>query len=391
LIKANPVKLRSLISIGSDNNYFARQRRSFVFFDEKIVTIDSHIYFEDSMSLIEMEQQANKLIEQGEIDPAVKHIYDLVVACAMAKDFTKVNLWRDKLIELNPMALSEIVDSAEIIESEKENAIDDDHKTIWGKFYSTVTQEEANAFYLKLKQREFPAGKVIIQQGKLNNFLFLIDHGQLKTIFSQGGKDVFLNELEKGESAGQDTFFNISNCTTTVVTMSSVKLRFLDRSALSEIETNFPGFTRKLEEYCSRLDAKGNQDLLKNKALERRELQRHKLAGKITSQVFDKKGSPEGPAYYGWLDDISTGGASFYIQCSNKDVGRSLLGKVTSLTVRFEKGPQIKFGGLILGARFNLFNLYTIHLRFSKPFDKSKLKEIAAICPPSTAHPPTMS
>ena len=350
-----------------------------------------HHIFEELMSLQEMEQKANELIEKGDTDPAVKQIYDLVVACAMAKNFTKANFWREKLIEINPMALSEIVDSAEIIESEKANAIDDDHKTIWEDFYKTLTQEEANAFYLKLKEREFPAGKVIIQQGKLNNILFFLDHGQLKTIFSQGGKEVFLNELEKGESAGQDTFFNISNCTTTVVTMSAVKLRFLDRPSLSEIEAKFPGFTRKLEDYCSRLDAKSNKALLKNKALERRELQRHKLAGKITTQVYDKNGSPDGPAYYGWLDDISVGGASFYIQCSNKEVGRSLLGKVTTLTVRFEKGPQIKFGGLILGARFNLFNLYTIHLRFSKPFDKSKLKEIAAICPPSTAHPPTMS
>lgn len=341
------------------------------------------------MSLSEMEQQANKLIEQGEIDSAVKQIYEVVVAYAMAKNFTKANTWRDKLVEINPLALSEIVDSGEIIETEKANAIDDDHKVIWEDFYKTITLEEANAFYLKLRERDFPSGKVIIQQGKLNNFLFFLDEGQLKTIFSQGGKDVFLNELQKGESAGQDTFFNITNCTTTVVTMSSVKLRILERSALTEIESQFPGFTRKLEEYCSRLDSK-RTNILKNKALERRELQRHKLAGKTTLQVFDKNGNPEGPTYYGWLDDISVGGASFYVQCSNKDVGRTLLGKPTTLTIRFEKGPQLKFNGIILGARFDLFNLYTIHLRFSKPFDKSKLKDIASVCPASTAHPPNM-
>ncbi|MGV7220857.1 MAG: cyclic nucleotide-binding domain-containing protein [Nitrospinales bacterium] len=343
------------------------------------------------MSLSEMEKKANKLIEQEETGPAVKQLYELVVAYAMAKDFAKANFWRDKIMDIDPMALREIVDSGEVIETEKASAIDDDHKDIWKDLYESITLEEANAFYTRLRQREFPSGKIIIQQGKLNNFLFFIDSGQLKTIFSQGGKDVFLNELEKGESAGQDTFFKITNCTTTVVTMGPVKLQILERSALSEIENDYPGFTTKLEDYCSRLDSKGTKKLLKNKALERRELQRHKLAGKITTQVFDKKGNPDGPTYYGWLDDISVGGASFYIQCSNKDVGRSLLGKPTTLTVRFEKGPQEKFNGLILGARFDLFNLYTIHLRFSKPFDKSKLKDIASICPPSTAHPPKMT
>ena len=66
-----------------------------------------------------MEKEANRLIEQEETEPAVKQIYEIVVAWAKEKDFKKANAWRDKLIEINPMALTEIFDSAEVIEAEK--------------------------------------------------------------------------------------------------------------------------------------------------------------------------------------------------------------------------------------------------------------------------------
>jgi len=63
------------------------------------------------MSLQDMEQQVNKLINQGEIGLAVKYIYDLVVAWAVKRDFIKANAWRNKLIEIDPMALAKIFDS----------------------------------------------------------------------------------------------------------------------------------------------------------------------------------------------------------------------------------------------------------------------------------------
>lgn len=327
-----------------------------------------------------MEKEANRLIEQGETEPAVKQIYELVVALACAKDFTKANVWRDKLIETDPMALARIIDSAEVIEAEKANAIDKDHKLIWEKLYDFLSREEASAFYMKLKQREFPPDKVLIQQGKLNNALFFIDQGRVKIIYKQGDREFFLKQLDSGDTAGQETFFNISTCTTSVVTVSPVKIRFLDRSDIQEIEKEFPYIAKKLENYCSRLQAKNTEILLKNKALERRQQKRFKLAGKIFAQIIDQNGSQVGSAFYGWLEDISIGGACFYIHCSNKDVGRTLLGKMTTLTIRFEKGPHIKVNGLIVGAKFDLFSSYTIHLRFSRQFSEESFKKLIDIC-----------
>lgn len=343
------------------------------------------------MSLEEMEQQANQLIERGETDLAIRQIYDLVLAWAKKKDFKKANAWREKLIEINPMALAEILNSGEVIESERTKVIDFYHQKIWANLYVSLTQEEGNAIYLKLKQKELPPGEVLIQQGKINNTLFFVDSGLLKTFFSQGGKEIFLNEVGQGYTAGRDTFFSISICTSTVVTVSPVKLMILDRPGLLEVEKEFSGFTKKLEGFCSRLEANNYKTILKNKTLERRQHQRHKLAAKITVQIYDKKKNPVGRAFTGRLDDISVGGASFFIQSSNKDVGRTLLGRLISLSLQDEKGPEVKFNGFIIGARFDDRSGYTINHRFLKPYDESKLKEIVANYPPSTPTPPSIA
>ena len=344
---------------------------------------------EDELSkLNKMEQQANDFVEHGNLDLAVKDIYDLIVAWAKKKNFRKANAWRDKLIVINPMALAEILGSNDIIESETANTIEYNHQQIWENFYLSLTLEESHAFYLNLKQREFPPGKVLIQQGKLNNTLFFIDSGQLKTIFSQGGKENFINTLGQGETAGQETFFNISNCSSTVITASPVKLRFLERSAFLEIYNEFPSLAKKLETFCTRQDEANTRDLLKNKELERRRYDRHKLAGKATVQVFDRKGNADGPAFDGWVDDVSIGGVAFFIQSASKDVGRTLLGRVTIISIQFEKGPEINYKGLIIGARFHQSGAYTIHLRFSNPFDELKLNELVTVCPRSSSTPP---
>lgn len=335
------------------------------------------------MTLEEMKRNANQLIERGESDLAIKQSYDLVLAWAKKKKFVKAVAWRDKIIQINPMALAEILGSDEVIVLEKASTINYYHQKIWANLYIALTRDEGNAIYGKLKQREFAPGKIIIKQGTINNTLFLVDSGQLKNIFSQNGKEIFLNDIVQGNTAGQDTFFGNATCTATVVTTSPVKLMFLNRPDIQQIELNFPGITKKFKKFCPRLESKNYKTLLKNKALERRQNKRHKLAGKIAVQIFDKDKKQIGPTFNGTLDDLSTGGASFFLKGSGKDVGRSLLGRMTALTIKNEVRPEIVFNGFILGAKFDQKTTYTINLRFFKPYTKAIVDEIVAKRPPS--------
>ena len=333
------------------------------------------------MTLKEMEELANQHVEKGEKNLAVKQIFDLILALAKKRDFAEADAWREKMIALDNMALAEILDSGDVIESEKAITLGDHHQRTWANLYLSLTVDEGNAISSKFKQRDFPPGKILIQQGKINNVLFFVDSGQLKTFFVQSEKEIFLNFLGQGNTAGQDTFFNISACTLTVVTEGRVKLNFLERQDLEEIEKKFPGIIEKLERFCLKLEEKNHKSILKNKELERRENKRFDLEGKISAQVYDKNKTPLGPPFGGLLNDISVGGASFIFHSSNKDIGRTLLGKLTSLNVEKDVEPQIQFNGLIIGAKFDNNDAYTIKLKFLKPYTESALQDIVTACP----------
>ena len=113
--------------------------------------------------------------------------------------------------------------------------------------------------------------------------------------------------------------------------------------------------------------------------LDRRRHKRIKLEADITAQINDQKGSPVGPELYGRLQGISVSGACFTIQCLKKDVSQILLGKMTTLTILFEKGLHIKVNGHIIEAVFDLLSSHTIHLQFSQQFSKESLKKLIVI------------
>lgn len=325
-----------------------------------------------------MELKIKEKIKKGEIETASKLIFDLIVVHAQKKDIAKATDWREKLISLDSTQLALIFDSAEIIKSERAALIDPIHKTLWKGLYDSFTEKEGHLLYRKMQQREFPANKILIQQGKLNNTLFFVDEGQIKITFRQGTKEVFFNNLENGDTAGQDTFFNISICTNTVVTVKATKLRYLSRTALQELESDIPGISKKLAETCAWLESKSPNVNQNRPTHERRQHERHKVSAKITVQTFDKNGEPVRPMYQGWLGDISIGGAAIIIDYADKSIGRSLLGRMTSLSIRFNKGSGMDLKGRILGAKHDDSHAYTINMKFSNPVDPSLLQNILA-------------
>ncbi len=63
--------------------------------------------------------QINKLVDQGRKEKAVKIIFSSIVDYAKAKQFDRVEKLRERVIEVNSMALNEIINSGKIIEAER--------------------------------------------------------------------------------------------------------------------------------------------------------------------------------------------------------------------------------------------------------------------------------
>ena len=98
-------------------------------------------------NIIEKEQLLKNYLDEGNKEAAIKLLFELVVACAKEKNFESAEIMRSRIFEIDSMALGEIIRSGEIIEEEKSQSIDADHREIWAKLYDSLSIEEANALY----------------------------------------------------------------------------------------------------------------------------------------------------------------------------------------------------------------------------------------------------
>ncbi len=324
--------------------------------------------------LSKQEELVDQYVKQDNKESAVKLLFDLIVIYAKKKDFAKAEVLREKLYEVDSMALSEIAKSGEIIDEEKSESIDQDHLVIWSKLYDTLTGEQANALYYAMKEVTYDVDETIFKQGERNSNLYFINQGQLKLAYSEGGREVLLKTLGTGHIAGEDTFFFESVCTTSMITLSRVKLNFLEKDALSKWGDEFPGLESRLNDYCLKL--KSVRDLLKAKNLDRRSQKRGKISGKGVIQLLGASGKPLGRAFKGELSDISVGGLSYTIRISKKETVRLLLGR--KMNIKFAlpvEGSKQKIdkNGTAIGVRLHPLHDYSIHIKFDKLLDEKLL------------------
>jgi CRP-like cAMP-binding protein len=306
-------------------------------------------------------------IKQGNKEAAVKLIFDLVEIYAKKKDFTEAEALREKLYDVDPMALDEIIRSGELIEEAKSESIDETHKNIWSKLYSTLTTEEANALYFAMKECTYGSNEAVFNQGDTNSNLYFVNQGKLKQVYSQDGREVLLRTLSPGHIAGNDTFFSDAVCTTSLITLSKSKLSYLEKSVTKKWEDEFPGLEPFLYGYC--LQFEKVQDLLRKKALDRRGQIRVKISGKAVILILSTTGSPVGKVFKGLLSDISVGGLSFFLKITKKETAHLLLGRRLSIKCAFQIGDNqmnIDQNGTVVGVRLQTFSDYSIHVKFDK-------------------------
>ncbi len=323
------------------------------------------------------EEMLKKYVDQGRTGEAVELLFKLIVAYAKEKDFVRAEALREKIFDVDAMALDAIIKSADIIEQEKSEAVDRSHMDIWSGLYETLTTEEANILYFAMKKAEYGPDETIFAQGQKNSRLFFIDQGQLKLSYSQNGTDKLIRTINSGLVAGDDTFFSITLCTTSLVTLSRVKLNYIEQETFARWQKELPVLASKVETYCSRLTK--NHDVLKEKGMSRRNHKRAKVSGSVQFQVLDRNGKPLSKAFKGDLSDISLGGLSFFIKTSNRKNALMLLGR--NLRIKFVipmrgKSVEVDQSGIITGVINHLFSDYSIHMKFDKLLSKVFFDEV---------------
>lgn len=323
------------------------------------------------------EQTVDQYVQEGRTREAVELLFKMIVKTAGEKNFTKAEAYRDRLFDVDSMALNEIIRSAEIIEQEKSEALDADHMEIWSDLYDTLSTEESNILYFAMKKAEYQADEPIFAQGKKNDRLYFINSGQSKLFYSQSGTEKLIRTLGPGMLAGDDSFFSITLCTTTLSALNRVKVNYLEQATYQKWQKEMPVLATKLETFCSKLTK--NHEILREKGMNRRAFHRVKVGGIVRFQVLNTAGEPIGKEFKGDLGDISVGGLSFFIKTSNRKNALMLLGRKLRVKVEIplDKKPiEISQEGRITGVINHLFSDYSIHMKFDKPLSRVVVEEI---------------
>ena len=334
---------------------------------------EQHAYQQD---LEKKEQTIFDLAGQGNIDEAKKNLFDLISNTARKGDFDNAERLRERFYEIDPMALSEIIRSGEIIEQEKGGSIRENDLEIWAKLTDKLTPEEFHTMYHEFTERTYGPEEPLVNQGTLSNELFFINQGSVKVSHLIGNKELFITTLNRGQVAGEN-FFNPSVWTVSLTALTPARVYRLKQEQLAKWQKQFPGLQSKLEKfYCENNEV---SDLIQKKGLERRSEKRFQLSRKIQVQPTDNRGKPIGKGFRAELADLSRGGLAFLIRITRKENTKLLLGRKMQVVLPVGlKGEYLYLKGTAIGIQPHdlLSNDYGVHFKFDILLENDAMQQI---------------
>ncbi len=318
--------------------------------------------------------------KEGNIKEAIASLLFLITKYAQKHDFSTAESLREKIISLDPMALSEAIRAQEIIDTAHLSPNDKGIMEIWSGLYDKLTVDEANALFKETHEVAFRPAQKIFDQGVRSHNLYFINSGQAKHLFTQGNREMFIKRVGPGNIAGEDTFFDASHCTSTLVAIDRVKANFISNDALKNWRDSVPELEGKLRTFCDK-EEKIN-DLLKRNAMDRRTQRRVVFPGRVLLKVVNYSGEPVGNTMQGKIGDVSISGASFFIKAVDREHAQMLLGN--KLHLRFNMPPNmVEFEriGLALGVKYHedagnsLDEQYSVHIKFDRNLSDKDISE----------------
>lgn len=326
------------------------------------------------------EELVDQYVQQGDQETAARLLLDIITKSAKEKNFSKAEEFRDKLYEVAPMALNEIVRAGEIIEEEKTQAMDQDHLRTWSDLYDSLSPDEANAVYFAMKTITFKAGQPVFKQGQFDSRLYFIQKGRLNMLYfdRSGQQEVVLKELTPGDIVNDDAFFSFTVCTTSLVAVSEAELTFLEKDILDKWEKEFPGIQNKLNNFCRSFERVS--DLIEKSGAGFRAHKRVKTPINAIVQLIDKSGKPFKTPFKVSLFDISAGGTSYGFKLSKKEEASQLLEHSLNIQTIYQDSTgkkKISCNGKIVAIHLQPFDDSSVHVQFENLLDEKIVTDIA--------------
>lgn len=327
-------------------------------------------------NLQRVNEEVSVLLGKGQVSEASLLLYEKSIEAAKEKDFDSAEMLRDRILEVDPNALTEVIRAGELIEEERSSAISSQHLSIWQDLYDTLTTEEFNALYYIFQEKNYSPDDIIVEQGMATSCLYFINSGQVRLSCRRGRDEIFLKRINPGEIIGASPFFNVSVWTVTLTALTKTQVHVLEREKFLELLEQFPGLESCLHDYCTRMDTV--PELIKMSGEDRRQAARYPLSLLVKHTLLDEYGNPGKRSFKGELADISTGGLSFFIRISRKENARLLLGRKIRTSITLDQGDVVNCFGHIVAVRFQQYveSDYSVHVKFKDIVDTGTIKQV---------------
>ena len=327
-------------------------------------------------SILAIDQSIEEYLAQGDLEKAGGKLFSNAVNAARNKDFITAELLRDKLLDINPLALTEVIKLGEIIEEEKNSTINNHHISVWSGLYEKMSTEEFNALYYAMRHASYSPEEVIVKTGENDSSLYFVNSGAVTLSCQCDNKESFLKRLQPGEVIGVGPFFSVSLWTVSMTAQTATQVHVLSRRKFLELKKSHPKIERKLEEFCTKYDTV--PELLKMSGSDRRESARYSIAVMVKNILLDPYGNAGKKTFRGELIDISKGGLCFSIKISSRENARLLLGRQIITEITLGDGNILKCFGVIVGVKFHELEVhdFSVHVKFFRNLEQVDFKQV---------------
>ncbi len=316
------------------------------------------------------------LLGEGKSSAAGLLLYEKCIEAAKEKKFDIAEILRDRILEVDPDALGEVIKAGETIAEERSSSITSNHISIWQDLYDSLTTEEFKALYYALKSKDFSSGSVIVEQGENSPLLYFVNSGYVRLTCWRGKEEIFLKKIGPGEIIGTGPFFDVSIWTVALTALGKTNIHILEREKYLDLLEQYPGIEPCLVDYCAK--AETVPKLLEMSGEDRRHYPRFPVSLIVKHILLDEFGNPNMRSFNGEIADLSAGGLSFFIRISRKENARLLLGRGIKTRISVEADESAECIGVIVAVRNQgvASGDYSVHVQFKEILSDDLVKRI---------------
>lgn len=324
-----------------------------------------------------IEEEVKKYLRRGDSGGAGRLLIREARAAGGERDFAAAELLRDRILEVDPMALVEVVQLGEWLERQKRAMTEPLQAEIWRDLRDQLTSAECRALQKALNRETYGKGDAIVRAGELDASLFFLASGEIGLNCRARGDERFLRRLKPGSVLGGSQFFTSSVWTFSLRALSDVQVHLLGRDTFLALIEKHPGLESKLHRHCTLHDNLA-VELLKEAGDDRREFPRIPAVRLISYSLPDSYGTKESREYSGELIDISRNGLAFTIKLSSYENARLLLGREILSTLGPNNGATVRCSGIVVGVRRQEKGAggFSIHVKLSSLIDDIVLDRV---------------